>query len=277
MSGLILCGKRTTEPFRIEGADINIYSIEELSYYLYNNIFMVGKEFFDDRLLDYISEQLGMKSLAGKLKYLTDHRGTFPELMMMLIKSASYYNESELEELEDMLRLIGTKSVTERLKVRADIYMKSGKMGDAMKIYTEILTMPRDRGITDSFYGKVYHNIGVIHAGRMEYAEAVQYFRKAYELCPDEKIIKEIVKIDLLWDNQQELINDTMKYEVTDEMLDEAGDEISQKREEIMSSEKYAEICNVLVYDGKHNLDDYYENIQNLIDRWKNDYREEMV
>ncbi len=277
MSGLILCGKQSDEPFYIESTGTNVYSIEELSYYLYNNIFLIGKEFFNDKLLDYLSEQLNMKSLAGKVKYLIDHRGTFPELMMLVIKSASYYNAQELDKLEDTLKLIGTKSVTERLKVRADIYMESGKSGQAMKIYREILTMPRVKNVTSDFYGKVYSNIGTIYTGRMEYSEAVEYFRKAFEFYPVEEIMKNIVMVDLLWENEQALVDDTMKYEVSNELLDMAGDEIKKLRQEALDSEKYSQICSTLVYDGKHNLDDYYDNIQSIIDVWKNSYREEMV
>ena len=139
MSGLILCGKQAKEPLYIENAGINVYSIEELAYYLYNNVFMIEREFFDNKLLDFLNKQLNMKGLAGKVKYLIDKNGTFPELMHLVIKSAEYYSHDEIDELDDMLRLIGTKSITERLKVRADVYVKSDKLGQAVKIYKEIL------------------------------------------------------------------------------------------------------------------------------------------
>lgn len=277
MGGLLLCGKQAEKPFYIESAELNVYSIEELSYYLYHNVFMVGREFFNDDLINFLSEQLNMKSLAGKVKYLIDHRGTFPELMMLVVKSASYYKEEELEELEDMLQLIGTKTVIERLKVRGDIYMQSRKYGQAMKVYREILTMPRDRNLTNTFYGKVYYNIGTVFARKMQYKEALEYFRKAYELYPVEEVLKGIVKVDLLWENEKELVHDTMEYGITDELLDMAGGDLKMFREEVLSSEEYTKVCNTLVYDGKYNLDDYYENIQDLINTWKQDYREEMV
>lgn len=277
MSGLLLCGKQAKDPLYIESAELHIYSIEELGYYLYNNIFMIGREFFNESLIHFLSEQLNMKSLAGRVKYLIDHRGTFPELIMLVVKSASYYSEEELEELEETLKLIGTKSVTERLKVRGDIYMQSGKINQAMKVYREILTIPKNKDLSDDFYGKVYYNIGTVFARKMEYREALEYYRKAYELYPAQEILLGIVKVDLMWENEQELIHDTMNYEITDELLDKAGEVIEKCREEAMESEKYEELCNLLIYNGKHNLDDYYENIQNLFDAWKNEYREEMV
>ena len=277
MSGLILCGKQAAVPLYIENAGINIYSIEELAYYLYNNVFMVGREFFDDKLLIFLNEQLNMKGLAGKVKYLVDKKGTFPELMHLVIKAADYYSREELDELDDMLRLIGTKSITERLKVRADIHVKSDKYGQAIKIYKEILSMPREKGITDSFYAKIYNNIGSIYAKRMEYADAIEYYRKAYELYPTTEVLKNIVTLDFMWKNEKELINDTVKYGVTDEMLEIIAADINKTRDRVIDSEEYKAVCDALTYDGKCNLEDYYEGIQNIVDEWKEAYREEMV
>ena len=277
MSGLILCGKQAAEPLYIENAGINIYSIEELAYYLYNNVFMVEREFFDDKLLDFLNEQLNRKGLAGKVKYLVDKRGTFPELMHLVIKAADYYSREELDELDDMLRLIGTKSITERLKLRADIYVKSDKFGQAIKIYKEILSLPREKGVTDSFYARIYNNIGSIYAKRMEYSDAIEYFRKAYELYPTTEVLKNIVTLDFMWKNEKELINDTVKYGVTDEMLEIIAADINKRRDQILESDEYKAVCDVLVYDGKCNLEDYYEGIQSIVDEWKEMYREEMV
>ena len=277
MSGLILCGKQASEPLYIENAGINIYSIEELAYYLYNNAFMVEKDFFDNRLLDFLSVQLNMKGLAGKIKYLVDKRSSFPELMLLVIKSADYYSREELEEIDEMLRLIGTKSITERLKVRADIYVKSGKDYQAVKIYKEILSMQREKGITDSFYAKIYNNIGSIHAKKMEYAQAKEYYKKAYELYPTTEIIKNIITLDFMWQNDKELVQDVARYGIKDEMLEVIAAEINKCKDKVLGSEKYESICNMLVYDGRCNLEDYYEGIQNIIDEWKEEYRDEMV
>ena len=47
MGGMILCRSEYSKiPYYIEGADINVYSIEEISYFLYNDIYLVGADFF---------------------------------------------------------------------------------------------------------------------------------------------------------------------------------------------------------------------------------------
>lgn len=50
MGGLILCRKKAEVPLYIELSNINIYSMEELCYYLYHNIYAINKSFFNEAL-----------------------------------------------------------------------------------------------------------------------------------------------------------------------------------------------------------------------------------
>lgn len=54
MSGMILCRSEYSKvPYYIEGADVNVYSIEEISYFLYNDIYLVGAD-FSARIYSYL-------------------------------------------------------------------------------------------------------------------------------------------------------------------------------------------------------------------------------
>ena len=65
MSGLILCSRKSDIPYKIPDASINIYSIEELSYYLYNNAYFLDENFFSDELIDYIEKNLKLSIGSG--------------------------------------------------------------------------------------------------------------------------------------------------------------------------------------------------------------------
>ena len=69
MSGLILCSRKADVPYRIADADLNIYSIEEFAYYLYNNAYFVDDGFFNEGLCDYIENNLNLPKVAQKLMY----------------------------------------------------------------------------------------------------------------------------------------------------------------------------------------------------------------
>ena len=50
MSGYILCQVRKAEkPFFIENISTNIYSIEELCYYFYNNLYLIDSSLINQK------------------------------------------------------------------------------------------------------------------------------------------------------------------------------------------------------------------------------------
>ena len=71
MSGMILCRSEYSKvPYYIEGVDVNVYSIEEISYFLYNDIYLVGADFFCEDLFVFIERNIKEPELAQRLRNL---------------------------------------------------------------------------------------------------------------------------------------------------------------------------------------------------------------
>lgn len=52
MSGIILCRTgRALKPLVLEEPGVQIYSLEELCYYIYNNIYILTNAFLDEKLI----------------------------------------------------------------------------------------------------------------------------------------------------------------------------------------------------------------------------------
>ena len=65
MGKMILCrGRQTDRPLIIEGTGIRLYTAEELCYYIYNNIYLIGQEFVNGRLVEFLA-QTGENELCG--------------------------------------------------------------------------------------------------------------------------------------------------------------------------------------------------------------------
>ena len=74
MSGYILCQtKRRTSRF-CGSINTNIYSLEELCYFLYHNLYLVDSSVINENLCTWISEELDLPRLAAKLR---PHLGKF--------------------------------------------------------------------------------------------------------------------------------------------------------------------------------------------------------
>ena len=100
MAGLILCRTRYAErPYYISNMGVNIYSLEELCYYIYNNIYLIGTDLFDEGLTDYISGELGEKELAEQLEFLITENAGLSELVMTVLRYVDYYSEEEIDAL----------------------------------------------------------------------------------------------------------------------------------------------------------------------------------
>ena len=69
MSSYILCQtKKAEKPYYIENISTNIYSIEELCYYLYHNLYLIDSTIINEGLCKWLEEELGLTRLAAKLR-----------------------------------------------------------------------------------------------------------------------------------------------------------------------------------------------------------------
>ena len=136
---------------------MNLYSLEELAFFLYHNICLVDQGFFDERLCRWLEQELGC----------------------------------ELTELGEQMKAIGSMQEQERLKLRADELLDNGNDWAAMEEYRHILRMHQNLKMGVSFYGAVWNNLGVCFARQFLFERAKDCFEHALEYTPDEEIRKQ--------------------------------------------------------------------------------------
>ena len=75
MGSLILCHKkRAKHPYEITRIHKRIYTIEELCYYLCNNLYLIDYTIINEQLCRWIRDELELVSLAESLmEMLKDH------------------------------------------------------------------------------------------------------------------------------------------------------------------------------------------------------------
>lgn len=221
MSGLKLCSRQVNIPYYINDIDINIYSIEELGYYLYNHVYLVDEEFFNDSLIDYIDDVLQQKFIADGIRQARAKGSSLVEIISYVAKSSSYYAADELAKFQKELDLIGTKSGVERLKAKADILMNCQKYRSAFQCYNYILLKRRDSKLGPEFYGNLYNNMGVVCANMFMYKDAAEYFKQAYKQNRSLTILKHLIMVDILMEKPEVLHKDVETYNISDKMVRE--------------------------------------------------------
>ena len=139
MNDITLCTMHTEKPYYIKEINKNIYSIEELSYYLFNYLYLIDDQFFSEGLIDYIENELKQPHIASGIRQINANKGALGEKISFLIKNAGYYTEREAEKLENHLVMLSSKTAAERIKAKADILMETDKYNMAINYYNSIL------------------------------------------------------------------------------------------------------------------------------------------
>ena len=70
MNDITLCTMHTEKPYYIKEINKNIYSIEELSYYLFNYLYLIDDQFFSEGLIDYIENELKQPHIASGIRQI---------------------------------------------------------------------------------------------------------------------------------------------------------------------------------------------------------------
>ncbi len=181
--------RRARIPFLVEQAGLNLYSLEELAYFLYHNICLADRHLFEDgRLCQWISQEIGFGELSERIQDGVDSGAGFQDLVLETVRASGMFGSQELSELAKRLRGLGSLKEQERLKMQADELLDNRKEWAAAREYQRILHMQRDIGLGMEFYGAVWNNLGVCYAKQFLFREAYGCFEASYRHHPDEKV-----------------------------------------------------------------------------------------
>ena len=196
MSGIILCRTgRALKPLVLEEPGVQIYSLEELCYYIYNNIYILTNAFLDEKLIAFIRTEIKEPLLADKLEQLKCENAGLAEAVVTILKYVDYYDTAEIEQVKDLLAMLDTQNVYERMKMRADRFLEKGCYYSAISNYDKIVNGERDINLSGLFYAKVYHNLGTAY-GVQTCALPILFFlrhavwqrvRNRYRICRHRK------------------------------------------------------------------------------------------
>lgn len=258
MGKLLLCtGKRAEVPFAFPESHVNLYSIEELCYYLYHNIYNVTDAMLDGELVSFLYEQLDMKFLAGRVESLIKTNSFMEDKVMAIMASSNYYTGEELREFKEKVNSIGNLTLEERLKFKGDSYLKNKRYPLAIKEYLGLLNGKDNSLVDKDLCGKTWHNLGVAYMRMFLFEDAVLCFASAYEISKDEVFIESYLKS----------LKITEKEEKYQEVILEIDEEIRKKWE--LQWEK--------LQNEKKDRIEPKDDISTLINKWKQEYRKQMT
>ena len=191
MGSLILChNKRAKQPFEIKQVHQKIYTIEELCYYICNNLYLIDHTLMNKRLCNWLERELELVELSASLREELHRNCSEEQFVLTLLQGANLYALSEINKIQSVMDKLKTQSRVEKLKYKADTLLSGGECQTAVLVYQSILHSERDDSVKKEFYGKVYGCLGSAYGRQFLYKEASESYRKAYEICKESHMLK---------------------------------------------------------------------------------------
>lgn len=181
MSGYILCqAKKAENPYYIENIGVNIYTIEELCYYLYHNIYLVDQTIINENLCRWLEEELERPALAGKLRQVLGKFTSGEDIMYPIFKEINYLSYEELRALNIKLEKYDREPFTVREKRKGDSLVEHGMYMGAIQVYQKVLEREDLSEMREGFVGAVWHNLGCAYSYLFQMEKALECFWEAY-------------------------------------------------------------------------------------------------
>lgn len=276
MSMIILCiGSYAQTPYWVDRSELNLYSIEELCFYIRENVVLIDKDFMDIRLTEWVEQECGLPELGQELLSCIRQKASLTVFINTILRAIRYCTEEEIKEINRQLLENADMNNWEKRKNRIDFYYKNGKYAVALREY-EVLR--NELGKEDmKLAARISYNIGTIYAHLFIFDMAAESFLRAYKEDENEERFFAYLAAKRM------LLSDK-------DYIDFVAQEISHY-DISLQLEKTIENLNLLWEESeeKHMLDElqewrksqrvkeYYDAIEQLTNQQKDKYRENML
>jgi hypothetical protein len=276
MGKLIICnGKQTEKPYHIKLTKTNIYSIEELCYYIYHNIDVINEEFFASCLTKWISEEVQLAERAIKLQELIKIGAGLKDLVVCILCSADYYSETEIKQLLLTMDEIAKLTPIEKMKKKADRYVKYRQFTEAVTEYENILNRKEAASLTSKEYGNLLHNLAVVQLNTVGVLVAADNFKEAYERNNNIESLKQYLYALKISKQEEKFQQETLAYEVNQELQEQILKYIERSYMEAETAEEYKVVNYLNECKQAGRISQYYQMAEDLINQWKQEFRRE--
>lgn len=274
MEELLLCNSPAAAvPYYVEGISLNIYSLEELSYYIANNVYLLDDSFMNGGLCTWIEEEMKAEELGHTLREILEKKGRLSSFAGEILMYCGYYEKKEILEILQVIAEMEEKSDFECNKIRADRLLEKGKYYSSIYEYKRILESREIAGQNAVLEGNVWHNLGTAYARLFLFESAAKCYEKAYALNEDQSSLNALLKSYYCLKDENNLMQATRDYHVEEMELQEIKNQLSliQDSEKMKQFEAYLDAFAEQKEKGMKAEEQ--RALMEIIRKWKEDYR----
>ena len=261
----------------IVSKQINLYSLEELCYYIAHNTYLLEHDFMCEELCTWLEKELKLVEMSDKLRDLLHGGGRMSEFVKVILTGCGYCTNREIKEICDIIMEMEEKSDFECNKIRADRLMEREKYLSCIYEYKRLLDSEDAANESPRIVGNLWHNLGTAYARLFLFEEAIRCYKKAYALNQNEESLKEELMAYRCLHDEKGFIENARENHLDDTAMQAIRNELtmlSRSEENIRFEEKLESIAG-LKENG--NNTQYQLAIREIIINWKEDYRRHVI
>ncbi len=186
----VCVGSYADNPFVFQRIGLQAYCMEELCYILTKNAYLLDHSIVSRELVLWIEKECGLKELAGELFEQVNRQVSESVFVGTILEYVGFFSEEVIQETKRILSEGASLDVYEKRRVRADHFLKQGKIRQALQEYERLEDeIPYQNGTAGDreTLAKVHHNKGVLLTQMFLFEEASQEFYLAYQIGGSEE------------------------------------------------------------------------------------------
>lgn len=260
-------------PYYAEGSGINLYSLEELCYYIAGNTYLLDSSFMSEELCIWVREQMRAYKLADRLKELLHDGGKLSDFVLSILEYTGYHSMKEMQEIIFVIREMEEKSDFECNKIRADRLMEKERYLSSIYEYRRLLDSEDARKENALLVGNIWHNLGTAYARLFLFEEAGSCYEQAYQLNQTNESLRECLFCYRCLHDEEGFLKKGQEYDLSEADLQELGSELStaSRSERITAFEDQLEA--IAEMSGQGEKEQTRQAVSDIIFKWKEDYR----
>lgn len=175
-----------SRPYYIKNPGINVWSVEELCYFLYENTALIDDGIVCTALTRWLTEEFRMAGTALAMERgMGGPRGD-ADFLLPLMRDTGWLGSKEMASFTAALKELTEMDAPERELLKAGALMHNGRYGDARKIYRKV---GRTEGMSGSLVARAFAGSGKASMALLEYDEALKDLDTSLDAVDDEEVV----------------------------------------------------------------------------------------
>ncbi|MEE1228178.1 MAG: hypothetical protein U0K57_04340 [Lachnospiraceae bacterium] len=239
---IVCIGTVAKKPYRFQETGVEVYSYEELCYYLSKHMICYLYTLPRTDLIPFIGENLELPKLARILSKYDDPSKDQMKYFSALFREGNYFNEDEIREILDDYRELMNAPYHRQCKWMGDLYNSSGCYMKAIQYYREGL---KAENLSEQEHGALYHNLGIAQARLFRFHDARISLLKAYQYGGEEESLYYYYCMIALTTDMDTARNEIKSLDISDLLVDSFRDRFAQFQEDYQYSEDQARLSRI--------------------------------